>query len=61
MQVERLRKMFKNKSKLITMRMNPDLLTILDETVRKDKEFDSRNGLIETLILRYLEEKGALK
>jgi len=61
MKVEQLRKMFKNKSKLITMRVNPDLLVLLDETIERDKEFDSRNGLIETLILRYLEEKGALK
>jgi hypothetical protein len=61
MKVEQLRKMFKNKSKLITMRVNPDLLKLLDETVKKDREVESRNGLIETLILRYLEEKGALK
>ncbi len=61
MKAERLRKMFRNKSKLITMRMNPDLLKLLNETVKKDKEFDSRNELIETLILRYLEEKGSLK
>ena len=43
------------------MRMNPELLEILDETVKKDREYDSRNELIETLILRYLEEKGSLK
>jgi len=61
MKVEQLRKMFKNKSKLITMRVNPELLKILDETVKKDREVESRNELIETLILRYLEEKGALK
>ena len=61
MKAEQLRKMFRNKSKLITMRMNPDLLKLLDETVRKDKEFGSRNEVIETLILRYLEEKGSLK
>lgn len=61
MKVEQLRKMFKNKSRLITMRMNPELLKLLDETVKKDREFDSRNELIETLILRYLEEKGSLK
>ena len=61
MKVEQLRKMFKNKSRLITMRINPDLLNLLDETVKKDKEFDSRNELIETLILRYLEQRGTLK
>ena len=61
MKIEQIRKMFKNKSKLITMRINPDLLELLDKTVEKDKEFDSRNELIETLILRYLEQKGSLK
>lgn len=60
MKIEHLRKMFKNKTKLITMRINPDLLDLLDQTVKKDKEFDSRNELIETLILRYLEQKGSL-
>ena len=61
MKVEQLRNMFKNKSRLITMRINPNLLNLLDETLKKDKEFDSRNELIETLILRYLEGKGSLK
>jgi metal-responsive CopG/Arc/MetJ family transcriptional regulator len=61
MKVEQLRKMFKNKSKLITMRINPELLNLLDATVKKDKEFDSRNELIETLILRYLEQREVLK
>lgn len=61
MKIEQIRKMFKNKSKLITMRINPELLELLDKTVEKDKEFDSRNELIETLILRYLEQKGSLK
>jgi metal-responsive CopG/Arc/MetJ family transcriptional regulator len=61
MKAEQLRKMFKNKSRLITMRINPELLNLLDETVKKDKEFNSRNELIETLILRYLEQRGSLK
>ena len=61
MKIEQIRKMFKNKSKLITMRINPELLELLDKTVEKDREFDSRNELIETLILRYLEQKGSLK
>ena len=61
MKIEQIRKMFKNKSKLITMRINPELLVLLDKTVEKDKEFDSRNELIETLILRYLEQRGSLK
>ena len=61
MKIEHLRIMFKNKSKLITLRINPELLELLDKTVEKDKEFDSRNELIEMFILRYLEQKGSLK
>jgi len=61
MKVDQVRKLFKNKTKLITMRVNPDLLKLLDDTVDKDKEFNSRNELIETLLLRYLEQKGVLK
>jgi metal-responsive CopG/Arc/MetJ family transcriptional regulator len=61
MKAEALRKMFKNKSRLITMRINPELLNLLDETIAKDKDFNSRNELFETLILRYLEQRGSLK
>jgi metal-responsive CopG/Arc/MetJ family transcriptional regulator len=61
MKVEQLRKMFKNKSKLITMRINPDLLDLLDSTIKKDQEYGSRNELIETLLIRYLEQRGSLK
>jgi len=61
MKVEQLRKMFKNKSKLITMRINPDLLELLDATIKKDQEYGSRNELIETLLIRYLEQRGYLK
>ena len=61
MKIENLRKMFKNKSKLISLRINPELLELLDKTVEKDREFDSRNELIETLILRYPEQRGSLK
>ena len=61
MKVEQLRKMFKNKSKLITMRINPDLLDLLDATIKKDQDYSSRNELIETLLIRYLEQRGSLK
>ena len=56
-----LRKLLKKKDKMISLRMNPELLKLLDEALEKDKEYDSRNELIESLILRYLEEKGSLK
>lgn len=57
---EQLRKLLKKKGKMITLRMNPELLRLLDEALEKDREHESRNELIETLILRYLETKGKL-
>jgi metal-responsive CopG/Arc/MetJ family transcriptional regulator len=61
MKAEQLKKMFKNKEKLITLRVNPAFLDLLDKAIEKDEAFDSRSELIETLILRYLEERGAIK
>ncbi len=57
---DQLRKLLKKKEKMITLRMNPELLRLLDEALEKDKEHESRNELIETLILKYLETKGKL-
>ncbi len=57
---EKVRKVVKNKSKMITMRINPDLLKRLDEALKKDKDYDNRNEFIEGCILRYLESKGKL-
>jgi len=60
MKAEELRKLTKNKSKAINLRINPDLLKLLDQTIAKDKDYSSRNELIEVLILRYLESKGKI-
>jgi len=60
MKVERLRKLLKKKSTTLSLRINPDLLKLLDDTLKKEKEIGSRNELIELLILRYLESKGRL-
>jgi len=60
MEAEELRKLTKKKSKTINLRINPDLLKLLDEAIARDKEHDSRNELIEVLVLRYLESKGKL-
>ncbi len=57
---EQLRKLLKKKDRMITLRMNPEVLRLLDEALEKDREHESRNELIETLILRYLESKGKL-
>jgi len=60
MNIERLRKMLRKKDRLITIRINSDLLKLLDETITKDNDHASRNELIESLILQYLETKGQL-
>lgn len=60
MKATELRKILKKKSKSISLRINPELLKLLDDAVKKDKEYDSRNELIEVLILHYLEAKGRI-
>ena len=57
MKAEELKKILIGKSKTLSLRINPELLNLLDETLQKDKDFNSRNELIEVLILRYLESK----
>ncbi len=57
---DQLRKLLKKKDKMITLRMNPELLRLLDEALEKDREHESRNELIESLILKYLESKGKI-
>ena len=57
---EQLRKLLQRKDRMITLRMNPELLRLLDEALEKDKDFQNRNELIESLILRYLESKGKI-
>jgi metal-responsive CopG/Arc/MetJ family transcriptional regulator len=60
MKAEQLKKLITGKSSIISLRINPDLLKLVDETLKKDKDFSSRNELIEVLLLRYLESKGRL-
>jgi metal-responsive CopG/Arc/MetJ family transcriptional regulator len=60
MDYEKIRTYLKNKTQMLTMRINPELLKILDEALRKDKQYTNRNELIESLILKYLEEKGKI-
>ena len=57
---DQLRKLLKKKDKMITLRMNPELLRLLEEALQKDREHESRNELIESLILKYLEAKGKI-
>lgn len=57
---EQLRKMVTGKSKTLSIRINPTLLALVDQTLSQTEEFKSRNELIEVLLLRYLEMKGRL-
>lgn len=60
MKAEQLKKILTGKSKMLSLRINPELLKLLDETLQKDKDFKNRNELIEVLILRYLESQGKI-
>ena len=57
---DQLKKLLQKKSKSINLRMNPEVLRLLDEALKKDSEYQSRNELIESLILKYLEAKGKI-
>jgi len=57
---DQLRKLLQKKSQTISLRLNPELLRLLDEALKKDSDYDSRNELLEGLILRYLESKGKI-
>ena len=60
MKAEEWRKLLIGKTTTLSVRINPDLLKLIDDTLRRDKEFSSRNELIEVLLLRYLEGKKKL-
>ena len=58
MDYDKIRPYLKNKTQMLTMRINPDLLKLLDEALKKDKQYTNRNEFIEHCILQYLESKG---
>ncbi len=55
-----LRKFLQAKSRAINLRLNPEVLRLMDEALQKDPDHKNRNELIESLILRYLEDKGKI-
>jgi hypothetical protein len=61
MEHAKVRRLIKKKTKMITTRINPELLKLLDDAIEKDKQYSGRNDFIEDCILRYLEQKGVLK
>jgi hypothetical protein len=60
MDYDKIRPYLKNKAQMITMRFNPELLKLLDDTLKKDKQYTNRNEFIEDCVLKYLESKGKL-
>ncbi len=50
MKAEHLKKILTGKSKTLSLRINPELLRLLDEALGKDSDFSSRNELIEVLV-----------
>ncbi len=57
---DQLRRFLQKKSKAINLRLNPEVLRLMDEALQKDTDHKNRNELIESLILRYLESKGKI-
>ncbi|MCL5024826.1 MAG: ribbon-helix-helix domain-containing protein [Nitrospirae bacterium] len=60
MEHAKVRGLIRNKTRMITIRINPELLNRLDEALKKDRQYTNRNDFIEDCILRYLESKGKL-
>ena len=60
MKSEKIARLLKNRSKVISIKLNPELVKLLDETLKKDKTFSSRNEFFERCVLKYLEEKGKI-
>ena len=60
MNTEKLYKLLRNRTQLILIKLNPDLVALLNKTINKDDEFKSRNEFFERSVLRYLEEKRTL-
>jgi metal-responsive CopG/Arc/MetJ family transcriptional regulator len=58
MNIEKIYKLLKNKTKLIAIKLNPELVTLLDKTIQEDDELKNRNDFIERSIIKYLNEKG---
>ena len=60
MEHAKIKGLIKGKTKMITMRINPGLLSRLDAALMKDQNYSSRIDFIEDCILKYLEAKGKI-
>jgi len=54
MEHAKVSRLIKNKTKMITIRIKPELLDCLDEALKKDRQCVSQNDCI----LKYLEVRG---
>ena len=59
--VATLHKYIKGKTRIITFKINPQLLSLLDMSLKEDKDIHSRSEFFERCVLRYLAERGKLK
>ncbi len=60
MDIEKVQKLLKGKTKIISIKINPDLVALLDKTINEDKALVSRNEFFERCILKYLSDKGKI-
>ena len=60
MKSEKLAKLLRNRTKVVSVKLNPQLVKLFDETLKEDDEFKSRNEFFERCVLKYLEEKGKI-
>jgi len=57
----KLHKLLNHRTQIIPIKLNRDLVNVLNMTIKNDKEFKNRNEFFERNILNYLEEKGSLQ
>ena len=60
MKKSELIRLLRNRDKMISLRFSSELIKLVDEAIKEDKEIRSRTELIERCFLRYLEEKGKI-
>ncbi len=60
MAVERILDLTSKKTKVMLIKMNPELINLLDREIKKDG-IPSRTVFFERCALMYLEKKGVLK
>jgi len=57
---EKIAELTRKRNRLVSVRLNEELVKLLDEAISEDPNISSRNEFFERCVLRYLEEKGKL-